>query len=704
MIFTNFVYSLEDHGNPNSLEDSENYIPQYINIVYDGGFLKPKKNKNNQLKQPKKSKNSKNKTNKTKKSKEKLKIAIIGAGPAGISVATRINEAFNEEAEVTIFESRSEIGGQARTSNSTGILLDDGARYLLERNKVSTSYDEILYLFQQNNIDTFALPGPHYLKYSKTNDRLDPVTTSPFDSVFFLQFYAVCVAAAKYQRENPNYSFLTDNSLPFNFGNSVGMVAFINSFLDGQLYGLSTQVSGHSTLIWFAANQFFGSSSTIKMVTGGMQQAWQKVAENSGAKVLLNSPVLAVQQGIISKDHPEIVLSSGKILQFDAVVITSPLDEIESPLCLNKKNSSKFEDTYVSTVHYLSNIAPSDNLRRRYHIIDYLGDVDCPVSTIQYAAFSSTLDSHVWSASMYEQKKNTNEESSLTQAKPWIEKMMLAIDSEYDTRKTSFVKNSWQLFRYNIRFSEENFASKLPQKINSLQGVSNIWYGGGVLSHWDIASVLHQSSMIVEKMSNAYALQKWKYVPAAQKNTNEKIINALEGAAVNPTIDDLVGTYRLEGHLFANEIKLEMVTNEDNIMSTLPIHAVAKMMEAPIVAVGKIITKNTNFIGDLKSIPGFSLLDQEVDGYYVALHANGVVRFHSISQSPNIKQVLNFFDSKGSQDSQLNIGHAIKYGCFCFGVMKKSSFGGITIQRYNRWGEDVDKYYLMTKLKERKSL
>jgi len=176
VIFTNFVYSLEDHRNPNSLEDSENDIPQHINLVNGGGLKKPKRNKNNQLKQSKKSKKSNNKSNKTKKSKEKLKIAIIGAGPAGISFAARIHEAFNEAAEVTIFESRSEIGGQARTSNNTGVLMEDGARYLVDQDKVSTSYDEILYLFQQNNIETFALPASHDLKYSKESDRVDRVT------------------------------------------------------------------------------------------------------------------------------------------------------------------------------------------------------------------------------------------------------------------------------------------------------------------------------------------------------------------------------------------------------------------------------------------------------------------------------------------------------------------------------------------------
>jgi len=648
------------------------------------------------IKKPKKQKTSKKQ--KANKLKKPTHIAIIGAGPAGLSFATRIQEAFDGSATVTVFDSRSKVGGQSQTTNITGTPSDKGTRYLVQTPPVSTTYEEVFDLFRQNRVKTYKLPTYNIMKKSSNGSGLSLVLKQPLDDAFLAAYAALAVSLASYQRENPAYNFSGDYSSPFYAANNIGVNNLLDSVVDFQLYGPRKKISAHSLLTWLAGSIYYGSQQKIvSMVKGGWEPAWQKIARNSGSQVVLNSKVLAVNPNLTS-GKPEVVFKDGERLVFDAIVVTSPLDELLTPLGLQDAGiSHKLTETYVSTIAFGSSSMADEGLPERYHLHDMI-DVGCPVSAIQYDGFSSTLNIHIWVASSYEVGKDTTEEESRARVRPWIDKMMLAVDTAYNASETHFIDDYWELYRYNIRFSTEQFAVNLPHQIDSLQGTNDIWYGGGTLSHWNVADILHQSSMIVERMASKYGLQpSWKFVPAMKKKTERKITHALNGSKVNPTISDLTGHYKLDGHTFADTIEIERVDDEDAIISTLPLHAITVTKGAPIVAVGKISLSNMNFIIDPPQISGFSMLDKNKDGYYIALHANGIVRFHSINPSVPVRSLLLVLESKNMTDAGLNSGHSIKYGCFSFGVLQENESGIVTIQIYNRWAEDVDTFYSMEK-------
>jgi len=631
---------------------------------------------------------------------KKQRIAIVGAGPAGLSFASRIQEAFNGSVAITIFDSRSNVGGQSRTTNITGTPIDKTTRYLIQSRPVATIYEEVFHLFRQNEIETYVIPSANVLKSSGNGRGLVPAN-EPLDAVFRAAYAALAVALATYQTKNPGYTFRGNYSSSFDAGDNLALNDSLDVAVEGQLYGPRNSISAHSLLTWLAGFVYYGSQERlVSMVTGGWQPAWEKIAKNSGSQIMYNSHVMAVNPNLTS-GNPEVILKDGNRFVFDAVVVTPPLDEISTPLGLHETGSPKFDDTYVSTIAFGSTSKPSEALPERYYIRD-MHDLGCPVSGIQYNGFSSTLKMEIWSISMYEPGKDATEEESRARSRPWIDSMMLTIDTAYNRSETHFVDGFWELYRYNVRFSTEQFDLKLPQKIDAVQGTNNIWYGGGALSHWNVGDILHQSSMIVERMASQYEMQpSWKFIPAMKKKTNTKITEALIGAKVDLTISDLLGHYKLDGHMFADGIEIERVDDEEDIISTLPMHAIAATNGAPIVAVGKISLRSVHYFNDPNQISGFSRLDQNKDGYYVALHANGVVRFHSMNPSPSVRRTLLVFDSKNMNDAGLNGGHSIKYGGFCFGVMKENSSGVITIQRYNRWAEDVDMFYLMEKINEK---
>jgi hypothetical protein len=87
--------------------------------------------------------------------------------------------------------------------------------------------------------------------------------------------------------------------------------------------------------------------------------------------------------------------------------------------------------------------------------------------------------------------------------------------------------------------------------------------------------------------------------------------------------------------------------------------------------------------GKLQGIRVYS--DSGVWSYTWVLHPNGVVRFR-INENLSLvqKMKLGYFDSEGILDHLRNMGHVVRNGCYCFGVLCKNG----DIRRYNRWNGD----------------
>ena len=55
-------------------------------------------------------------------------------------------------------------------------------------------------------------------------------------------------------------------------------------------------------------------------------------------------------------------------------------------------------------------------------------------------------------------------------------------------------------YKYNLEFSSEQLKNRVPQKIQEIQGKDNIYYSGGLLSHWDVESISRFNKKLVKKI------------------------------------------------------------------------------------------------------------------------------------------------------------------------------------------------------------
>mmetsp|Transcript_14452 Transcript_14452/g.17253 ORF Transcript_14452/g.17253 Transcript_14452/m.17253 type:complete len:205 (-) Transcript_14452:217-831(-) len=91
--------------------------------------------------------------------------------------------------------------------------------------------------------------------------------------------------------------------------------------------------------------------------------------------------------------------------------------------------------------------------------------------------------------------------------------------------------------------------------------------------------------------------------------------------------------------------------------------------------------------------------DPKTPVYVFTASANGIMRYHPHPESADwrVKLWLGYLDSADLGDFAQNMAHAVKYGCFCFGIIyrekknyvtstgKHKKGGRTIIMRYNRW-------------------
>ena len=80
-------------------------------------------------------------------------------------------------------------------------------------------------------------------------------------------------------------------------------------------------------------------------------------------------------------------------------------------------------------------------------------------------------------------------------------KTLICTQVERELRNDIRAVPFFHCFQYNVRFSTQAIREGLHLKINDLQGHQNIWYSGGLLSHWDVDSIMEHNRILAARMA-----------------------------------------------------------------------------------------------------------------------------------------------------------------------------------------------------------
>ena len=389
-------------------------------------------------------------------------IAIVGAGPAGASLAYYLRCEF-PDAVINIYEKSGRVGGQSETFVHNNVLHEMGTIYTTigywSVKKLISAMNLTLVPMQQNN------------KY--IDERGDIINISNTAATF--QFAARHLADwLPWKLHGREFAPSTEDAEPWGdtlarHGQSLmdPCVAFATT---GQLYGPPSHITKHNAYNWFKPSVLItGSTLYGHVIKEGWEVLWKRLVDTANVNVI----------------HREI--KNTQELREPHIFVTVPLDSIQTPI---SRHVTSFDDDHV-----LSFVIKID----KYEI---------DTSVLYGFAYPKVRHIVVINAFPCDQRAfyDRREPTLLVLVKckkrdnlqMQIEKAKKELKYFGDFGKAGDVLQ-YRFYRYNVRYTRQQIVAQLPQKIDSLQGKGSVWYSGGGMCHWNVNSIVNFNIDLVRR-------------------------------------------------------------------------------------------------------------------------------------------------------------------------------------------------------------
>lgn len=419
-----------------------------------------------------------------------LRLAIIGAGPAGLSLAWYLHQLGFRSVE--ILEASDRIGGQSWTVDVGGVPVEMGTCYMADGYVIARE------IAQATGTTVERLPPATFL----TSDGRP--TTPPMPSLGTMARYVWhwagwFLSGQLWRPTDPEYAQSFDAWL-----RSKGLADLAGSmvFADGctaQLYGPLTRITAHNGLSWVRPSLLItGKYEHTAHVPAGFQTMWERLVMHLGYTVRRGqvvTEVRPVREGATTEVAVQ-VQGAAAPERFDHVFITCPLDEspatygttLRHPLsAMLKSEFAPFDSSEVYSAVWKASDWPLFAPSRCYLPACQKGE---PGRLLTIRQYGKVGDEWVGQLCAYAIRNEVPKDpkAALVENRKAIEADMASIVGLTDI---GIVQD--RLWRYGIRFSEAQLTQGLPAAIAERQGEENVWYSGGSLCHWDVDMIANMN-------------------------------------------------------------------------------------------------------------------------------------------------------------------------------------------------------------------
>jgi predicted NAD/FAD-binding protein len=419
------------------------------------------------------------------------KIAIIGAGPSGVSAAYYLKE--KGYRNITLFEKEDRIGGKCCTYSLEGHGVDLGATL------ISPSNTHLLRLFKRFQAKVHSQIG-HHLIYHPMNNTLLPIEKSellqgPFSDCLSSLFRFVRLSYRYRHLKKPGYHHIpTELLISFDaFITTHHLQPIRNLFillLTHMGYGKLENIPAYTaikflkirgviaffTIILTGKNYF----NVVRLVNG-FQPFWEEVVRKSEWPVILSADIKQVQY----ENDQVIIHDQNQVRQFDKLIVSVPFNQVASLFANPVIEANLMKKVcYLKYVCHLFKIhadhAPQGNIFVMPPNLPsgLLMIIPCPGLRQTYTSYSSNEQN--W----------TDEE---------IKKSLIQFLGQFGiaSQAIEFIaEKHWDYFPHvSIEAVKEGFYDD----ISAAQGISNTYYNGDLLAFESVEQCVGFSQYLVEK-------------------------------------------------------------------------------------------------------------------------------------------------------------------------------------------------------------
>jgi hypothetical protein len=407
------------------------------------------------------------------------KIAIIGAGPAGITLAQELSDKGFKD--IILFGEFEEA--QLKTKEVEGITFDVAAC--------------LLHLgYQQTVVRLCKRFGfnVHYLKdeATLTNKELIPneiAFSQKVETFLQLPFYFLVFTFWLILHRTPFRKWF---SQPMeDFLRKIGLDGLAQSFAMGpggiaQGYGFLNEITAYHGFRWYRPRLFLTPLfSKYQKGVATIEEGYETLFRHLFSQFDHIPQKIKIVNPRINK--VELIDENNKTYFFDEVIIACPLSQLSFPhaFLLKAKN---MESTSLFSFLFTSATLPP--FKDRAYLTDLIQAKTKNKALVIRTGGKTNKGHYLYWAVGYKKENTTDEEL----------KQLIINQLESECRLDVQQIHFYKTFDYNLRFSNLGVKEGLPHKFDLLQGNKRIWYSGGQLSHWDISSIYEYNRLLVNKM------------------------------------------------------------------------------------------------------------------------------------------------------------------------------------------------------------
>ena len=412
------------------------------------------------------------------------KIAIIGAGPAGILAGVELQKA--GYTDITIYGKFEEA--QCRTKHIDGVVADVGTCYVH-----SGYYNTIKKLVEKYDIHIEYLGAePKSVNSADIHKAIKPSTKEKILAYLALAYFIGHGVVWKFLKNTYLGRYLYGMSFE-KYLKRVGLGRLAHSFVFGpggvaQGYGFLKDVNAYRLFRWFRPSIFLTPIMNKKRRgTGIIAEGYGTLFKRIYDTMPHHRAVRVQSVTPTSNEQLKVTEESGEIVIYDTVIVACPLAQVETPVSDSIQPQS-IQSTPLFSYMWTSTEVP--HFEDRVYLLDYIKtDKTDVISTFRnwgktnaglYVYWGVGYASEGISPDALQQKLQQQVASEL----------LLPLE------KVEF----FNIFDYNPRFSAAAIREGLHLDIRRAQGKNNIWYTGGMLSHWDVDSIYEFDINLVNKL------------------------------------------------------------------------------------------------------------------------------------------------------------------------------------------------------------
>lgn len=418
-------------------------------------------------------------------------IAIIGAGPGGLSAAKLLSEAGIRD--IAIFEADARVGGKSFTVHYGGSPLEMGTCYATFDHALTNRWMREVGI-HQTRLGKQVIDGKPLKAYLTEG----PGRSLMAEGVRYLRVRSAFMKDAADRPDDPEVraqcALSVDDWLAKHAFTRLRRVMLRTVTLMG--YGYLNEVSALQALRWSSPGTLLaGATGQMRWPREGWSEFWRRLAQPFDVR--LSSPVIGVER---DGDGVTVTTPSGSE-RFAQVIVSVPLDRLGGVMDLTEDEAA-VRDAMTWQGYAVTNLAVDDWFTLRDHFSNGLsagGENGAPIGALLGARVIPLKHPVDGRRMVYQTGQIAGPDVSDAAL---LDEVRRAVPALGGTLSHVLMQKVWTYFP---RYSLEALADGLLGRMQRLQGENRTWWTGATFSHEAVSHICQLNASLTPRIAKAAA-------------------------------------------------------------------------------------------------------------------------------------------------------------------------------------------------------